>query len=572
MKNNYPDVKMSDVDGSNPEVLKKLDSMFDACKEARKPQIGQWRRNEELVNGEILKPFNMPKYKSKIQPGIPGSIVETMYSILSENPHRVNLMPKRADQVESAMKAQDVIDYYLSEKKAHRAINMAKRDMLVYGNGFIKLAIIDGEVEFINVSPFQVLVDPLATNMDDIQSLVFCSPTYVDDVKARYGKKVEPEGVLDEYQSFIKDDKRFASDRFRASDLTEKSPSKKEMKTDYRGGMCLLKEAFYYDDGKLMLATWVDKTVLQEPTESPYPFMPLVTFINYQNGQSIWGRGEPQSIESECVGASIILSQAVDSVILTGNSPMVMSKSLAKTQGNVPTDRPGQIIWLNNSSEMVQRIPPGNMSSSALPMAEYLLQMAETVSSVDKVSRGHQPGGVTAGKAIEALQSASVTIIRAKEREIGSDAVIDLYKMTLYMLANNYSKTISIRKEASDGAGYEFVEVQPYDLDPDLSFKYVVGSAMPESRASRMDQAIDLLQLGLLDEKSFWKWTQQDQTKERLDSIAQEEAMQEQQMAQEMDIIQNSENEDEIMDALLRQRELSGIGQQTDQLQEGVNE
>ena len=87
---------------------------------------------------------------------------------------------------------------------------------------------------------------------------------------------------------------------------------------------------------------------------------------------------------------------------------------------------------------------------------------------------------------------------------------------------------------------------------------------MPESRASRMDQAIDLLQLGLLDEKSFWKWTQQDQTKERLDSLAQQEAMQEQQMAQEMDIMQNSTDEDEIMDAILRQREGSGIGKETD--------
>ena len=32
-----------------------------------------------------------------------------------------------------------------------------------------------------------------------------------------------------------------------------------------------------------------------------------------------------------------------------------------------------------------------------------------------------------------------------------------------------------------------------------------------------------------------------------------------------MDVLNESEDEDEIMDALLRQREMSGMGQQTDQ-------
>ena len=40
--------------------------------------------------------------------------------------------------------------------------------------------------------------------------------------------------------------------------------------------------------------------------------------------------------------------------------------------------------------------------------------------------------------------------------------------------------------------------------------------------------------------------------------------MQEQQMQQEMGIMQDSTDEDEIMDAILRQREGSGIGKETD--------
>ena len=49
-----------------------------------------------------------------------------------------------------------------------------------------------------------------------------------------------------------------------------------------------------------------------------------------------------------------------------------------------------------------------------------------------------------------------------------------------------------------------------------------------------------------------------------LEGIVQQKQMQQQQLQSEMDVLQNSESEDEIMDALLRQREMSGIGKETD--------
>ena len=192
-------------------------------------------------------------------------------------------------------------------------------------------------------------------------------------------------------------------------------------------------------------------------------------------------------------------------------------------------------------------------------MAESMLSLADQVSGVHDITQGRSPTGVTASRAIQQLQEASQATIRAKEREIGIDAIIDVYKMVLSLLVNNYSKTISIRKFAEDGSGYEFKQVQPYELDVDMDFSYVPGSSMPESRASRMDQAIDLLQLGLLDAESFWRWTQGDITKDILDQIAQAKAEQQRQIEAEVDTISNSTDEDEIMDSLLRYRSLNGI-------------
>ena len=72
--------------GHNPsieefEYLKYLEGKFSSAKEAKKHKVPRWRRNEELYAGEFLKPFNLPKYKSRIEPNIVHSIVETMYSI-----------------------------------------------------------------------------------------------------------------------------------------------------------------------------------------------------------------------------------------------------------------------------------------------------------------------------------------------------------------------------------------------------------------------------------------------------------------------------------------------------------
>jgi len=62
--------------------------------------------------------------------------------------------------------------------------------------------------------------------------------------------------------------------------------------------------------------------------------------------------------------------------------------------------------------------------------------------------------------------------------------------------------------------------------------------------------------------ESFWRWSQGDITKDILNQIAQAKAERQQQLEQEVQTIQNSTDEDEIMDSLLRYRELSGAAQQ----------
>jgi len=556
----YPDVNMEEYDSDEQSRVNFLNKMFESAKDSRKYLMSRWRRNEELYEGKFLKPFNLPKYKTRVEPNVVHSVIETMYAILTDRPPKVDVMPKREDQMLKAYNAQEVVDWILQEKKAQRAISAMKRDGLIYGNGFLKIAMIDGELEFIVPDPFTVYIDPLATSIDNAQCVIFATPTYVDDIKEKYGKTVGAEGALDEQRSFVKAPDKYATDKFNWDDVESQGPQENANKSDYRGGQALLLEGWYYEDGELMLATWSGATLLQYE-RAPYDFIPLVTFKNYPSAHSVWGKGEPAVIESLAVGASIVLSQAIDNLILHGNPAIVMSKSLAKIPGNRVSDKPGKVYYINGPHERIERLPAGNISSSALPMAETMLSLTNETSGVHDVTKGMTPGSVTASRAIQQLNEASQTVIRAKEREVGIDAIIDIYKMTLQIISKNYPKAISIRKFAEDGSGYKFEEINPYDLDPDLDFKYVPGSSLPESRVGRRDEAIDLLQLGLLDAESFWRWTQGDITKEILQSISQAKAQRQQQLEAEVETISNSTDEDEIMDSLLRYRELSGAAQ-----------
>ena len=559
--NKYP--KNINIDAYNSETLEKvnkLEKMFQSAKDARKAQVMRWRRNEELYNGQMLKPFNLPKYKTRIEPNVIHSVVETMFAILTDRPSKVDIMPKREEQIASAMKAQEAVEWVMANKKAERSIRYMKRDGLIYGNGFLKTCIVDGEIEFIVPDIFTVFIDPLATSIEDASCIIFATPTYVDDIEEKYGKRVNPEGKMNEYRSFIKSEKQYATDKVPELD-TQSSLEEDGNSQDYKGGQALLKECWYYEGGELRLATFCGKTLLQDE-KSPYKHFPLVTFKNYSSAHSFYGKGEPEVIESLAVGSSIALSQGMDNLILQGNPVVVMSKSLSKIPGNRMTDKPGQVLWTNNPSERIDRLPAGNISASTLPFAQSMIEFADMVSGVHEISRGINPTGVVASRAIQQLQEASQQIIRAKEKSIGADAIIDIYKQTLSLLAKNYAETISVRRYLEDGSGYQFEDIQPYDLDPDMDFKYKEGSSMPESRVGRFDSAIDLLQLGLLDEEGFWRWTQMDITKEKLEEIAQARKQRQEAVQQEVETISQSTDEDEIMDSLLRYRELTGGGAQ----------
>ena len=177
------------------KLIKKLEEKFEASKESKKLKVPRWRRNEELYAGKFLKPFNLPKYKSRVEPNFVHSTIETIYSILTDRNPKVDIMPKREDQVDSAKMVQEVVDSELEKRKATRSVAGMKRDGLIYGNGFIKCTMFEGELDLKVPDPFTVFFDPLATNIETAKCVIFATPTYVSEIKEMFpGKDIKPEG------------------------------------------------------------------------------------------------------------------------------------------------------------------------------------------------------------------------------------------------------------------------------------------------------------------------------------------------------------------------------------------
>lgn len=554
------------------KTLSYLTKMFDASEKARSHKLKRWRRNEELYNGDFFKPFKLPKYKSRIVANIVHSTIETIYSIMTDRFPKVDIMPKRKEQIQDALVSQEAVENEMENAKCYRAVRSMKKDGLVYGNGFIKTSISEGKVMYSVPDVYTVFIDPLATSIENAKCVTFATPTYIKDIRVMFdnGKYVKPEGNMDSYRSFIRLPEEDSSSAQVSTathssvdagdvrtDYMEKTPLSETEDYDYGDGQALLRETWYWEEDDLWLASWCGKVLLQR-VKAPYPFIPVAMFKNYADEHHFWGKGEPEIIEPLAVGTSVLLSQGVDNLIYHGNPAWVVAKSVVKDPGMRPSDKPGQVFYTDNPSQSIQRLPAGNISSSTIPMAEAMLKITDTVSGVHDITQGRNPAGVTSGRAIGQLQEASQQIIRTKEREVGSDTIIEVYKQTLTLLKNNYEKDIDIRKFNQSGAGYEFYQVNPTEIDDDMDFKYVPGSSMPESRASRFDQALDLIQLGLLDPKQFWMWTQKDMSKEILDEILEAEKQQEEEMQRLVEVLNTSEDPAEIQQAQLMMRELMG--------------
>ena len=504
------------------DAVQRVRKWFDEAKLSRDIRADRWRKNEKLYFGRHWEGVPSKKMQTKMVFNYPMSIIESVLPVVADFLPTVDIMPQESNDVYFADMLQKRFKQIAEETHLYDKILGAVKDSLIYSNGFLEV-MPDISIEEVNgeevvkfngfnietIDPYTVIPDQFATDMDLKEGVsryqMFAVPMYVADIENKYGVEVQGEGMLDEYRAF------------QVSDEDDRAGTSNNSDSD----MALVIECYSrdpdvetYPNGRITVICG-DKLLIDEPLEIPR--LPYFMIGNYKSAHSFYGIGEPELVRTQTKSINEIMSAVADNIKKTGNPPLKMSKRVQAELGKNLTGAPGE-RWISSNPEEINYAQPPSVPSYIQNYVSQLGMMQDEITGVHDVTQGRQPSGITAGKAIVALQEAGQTRIRYKITKEISKLIKDVGQFMVEMIQVYDTEIRSIRERSADGA-YQFTDYDPqgvYDvngLSPDMEgfdistaktlqdsnfdIEVATGFRTPSGRVANEERALNLYQLGI---------------------------------------------------------------------------
>jgi len=206
----------------------------------------------------------------------------------------------------------------------------------------------------------------------------------------------------------------------------------------------------------------------------------------------------------------------------------------------------------------VHVIAPTPIAHESVPIVSMYRSIDEQVSGNADVVAGRQPGGVTAGNAIQALQSKASGRFIKLSKQI-NNGYVDIYKIVAYCVLqfdSLYDEPITLRNDEVDSESKDkYVQYDPQENDPDLEFKVEVSRKLTQQEvftllelAARLEvdggiPGLGELAMGYTDDKNFYnKYIQiveefkELQEKEKADQLAAADKINQEQISSQLAI------------------------------------
>jgi hypothetical protein len=346
-------------------------------------------------------------------------------------------------------------------------IRLATQDMLVYDRGYVGGAWnpISKNIEFFNISPFNIFIDPIAKTLKEAE---YCHITHLRS--ERYMK--------DKYQKDIK-----------ASDTDEFTGA---------SGVLVI-ESWYkpsteFQTGKHII--WIngsDKPIVED--EGVYPqlaalnMFPIVEFVG-----DATTTGEKRSMVADMWGAQEIymktMGYLLDNLMLTQNCQYKAKGDPSQFPETIP-NKPGAV---HTTVGDIEALVTPQLSPAWQNMLVMVQGLFPDISGVRQVNYGNTSSGVTAASAIVALQEAGKTIKELKEDGVIA-AAKDIGKICVAMMDDFYTDDEWMRT------------VGEVPVEENMSLRYDIGieytEALPQDKATRMNIAKALVDSQILDPQGF---------------------------------------------------------------------
>jgi hypothetical protein len=212
----------------------------------------------------------------------------------------------------------------------------------------------------------------------------------------------------------------------------------------------------------------------------------------HRNPDSAWGQGDVLGLmELQRLINKLIAVVSENGILMTNAIWMGDSNALTAKDWDALDNVPGLKVKKRPGSKL-ERVSPPPLSQSVFQLIAYLEKALEKLSGHTEVVQGKSPGEVKSGIAIEALQTAAMSLIRLKARSL--ESLIERAGQKLIARIFQYETNDRMMWRVAGGEEYEAFQFfraaltdktkfpnGPKDAWKDFLFKIRPGSSLSQS-------------------------------------------------------------------------------------------
>lgn len=339
--------------------------------------------------------------------------------------------------------------------------------------GDIRVDVLDGP---------SVWLDPVPNNWEDCAYAICKFPMTVDDIQARFGKKVTPNASSgDQAPQLMYSSK---------SDASRRPSNVRETFHIYHKPTPALPQGRY--------AVWIegpDEFLYQGAWEFPFSMLPLVKFSGIER---------PGSVYDEARGTGARPMQKEMNDIISGiamHRRVTMKPQMIAPVGSMRqrlTDEPGAVYEYNPVAGMT---PEWRQTP---PLPNYVFETLQDVQrrldrhfNIMPTERSSLPARTDSGSMVELVMEAVADQLspEIQRMEIALAKTGDL----IAAYAQHFYQEERMLRIKGPGGSVSVAKFQNADLDGSYSFEAEAGSGLPRTRAGQMQQIKELVEMGTLD-------------------------------------------------------------------------
>lgn len=431
------------------KLLKYVDSIFSKSKIYREPYIQKWKDYYHDFRGKQWR-TKRPSYRHSEVVNLIFTAIQNQVPLMTDARPTVEFIPTEPSDTELAVIFNDLFLSDWERNDWNIPLLECLYDSHIYGTA---LAGIDfdpdddfgfGSINWLSLEPIYGYPSPGASDINNqrkCRSFIYAEPVDLDEIRARYpekGKYVKSD-ISDPWRSTkndLRDVRVYAPDTrpYVQGPTPDQSLNRnmalvqtlycrpldteeEEVKKINEEGE---EEAFYqlklkYPKGRKIVKA--GNVILEdEPLPTDDKSIPIQKMVNYIDPRSFFGISDIEQLEGPQQTFNKMVSFALDVMTLMGNPVWIVDM-----EAEIDTDR-----IFNRPGEIIEKMPGSEVRREAgVQLQPWVLQFIDRyklwfddISGNLEVSRGTNPTGVTAARAIEALQQTSRTRIRQKTRNM----------------------------------------------------------------------------------------------------------------------------------------------------------